>query len=90
VRETFLKCIIAFQIRELVDYLARGLVDESRLTFIKPFQEALVTDKRQKPFDEDPERRRKVISMVLAEVKGLGQGSERGMRHLPVAPVYQG
>jgi translation initiation factor 3 subunit M len=58
--------------------LARGLVDESRITFIKPFSEGLVKDERQRPFDESPERRKKIISMVLAEVKGLGQGSERG------------
>ncbi|KAF8307631.1 hypothetical protein DL93DRAFT_2087891 [Clavulina sp. PMI_390] len=65
------------QIRELVDFLARGLADDARIAFIKPFSEGLVTESHIKGFDESPERRKKVISLLLPEVKGLGQGSER-------------
>ena len=66
------------QTQELVNYLARGLVDEARTAFIKPFQEVLITRDGQKPLAEDADRRRKTITMVLAEVKSLGLGNERG------------
>ncbi|KAF7302070.1 Eukaryotic translation initiation factor 3 subunit M [Mycena indigotica] len=62
------------QIQELVNYLVRNKQEEERVIFIRPFQDAL---KGAKPLDEDEERRRKVFSMVLAETKSLGEGSEK-------------
>ncbi|KAJ7068720.1 PCI domain-containing protein [Mycena amicta] len=62
------------QIQELVNYIVRHRPEEERAVFIRPFQDAL---KGNKPLDEDKQRRRKVFSMVLAETKSLGEGSEK-------------
>jgi translation initiation factor 3 subunit M len=61
-----------------VNYVVRHQSDEDRAAFIKPFQDALKTDERQKPLEDDINRRRRIFSMVLREVKGLGDGSEKG------------
>ncbi|KAI0089175.1 PCI domain-containing protein [Irpex rosettiformis] len=65
------------QIRELVNYLAQGRSDEEKATFIQPFENDLTISEGQPPLEEDEERRRAVLEKVVAEVKGLGQGSER-------------
>jgi translation initiation factor 3 subunit M len=70
---------VLIQIRELVDYLARGLTEEARIAFIKPFSESLVIKEGEKQSDQDADRRRRIVDLVLAEVKNLGQGSERGI-----------
>jgi translation initiation factor 3 subunit M len=64
------------QVKELVEYLARGLVDDERVSFIRPFQDALLTTEGKLPASEDKDRQRQVISMILNEVKTLGDGSE--------------
>lgn len=69
---------VSTQIRELVNYLAQGRSDEEKASFTQPFEDALATAEGQKPFEEDEERRREVFEKVVPEVKGLGQGSERG------------
>jgi translation initiation factor 3 subunit M len=66
------------QTQELVNYIVRNRSEEERTTFIRPFQEALRTEKTQKPIEEDEERRRTIFSMVLIEIKGLGEGSDKG------------
>lgn len=58
--------------------MARNHPEDERATFIAPFQEALKTEEGKKPIDEDEERRKKVFSMLIAEVKGLGDGTEKG------------
>jgi translation initiation factor 3 subunit M len=50
---------------------------EERGAFIRPFQDALKTTEAQK-LEENKEKRRKIFSMVLKEVKGLGEGSDKG------------
>ncbi|KAJ7228221.1 hypothetical protein GGX14DRAFT_412384 [Mycena pura] len=65
------------QIQELVNYIVRHRSEEERAAFIRPFQDALRTEPGKKPLGEDQERRRKLFSMVLAEVKTLGDGSEK-------------
>ncbi|KAI0677204.1 PCI-domain-containing protein [Trametes maxima] len=65
------------QVLELVTYLARSIPEEGRAAFIQPFQDSLNTPEGQKPIEEDAERRRKTLSTVLNEVKGLGDGSEK-------------
>ncbi|PIL37471.1 hypothetical protein GSI_01165 [Ganoderma sinense ZZ0214-1] len=65
------------QILELVNYLARALPEDGRPAYIQPFQESLATPEGQKILEEDEDRRRKVFTSVLAEVKGLGDGSEK-------------
>jgi len=62
-----------------VNYVVRNRSDEDRAAFIKPFQDILKTEEGQKPLEEDAARRRKIFSMVLSEVKGLGDGSEKGV-----------
>ena len=61
-----------------MNYIVRNRSEEERTTFIRPFQEALRTEKTQKPIEEDEERRRNIFSMVLKEIKGLGEGSDKG------------
>ncbi|RPD66815.1 PCI-domain-containing protein [Lentinus tigrinus ALCF2SS1-7] len=65
------------QILELVNYLARALPEDGRAAYIQPFQESVSTPEGQKPIEEDEEKRRKVLASVIAEVKGLGGGSEK-------------
>lgn len=69
------------QIQELVNYIVRHRSEEERSAFIRPFQDALKTEGK-KPIEEDEERRKRIFSMALVEVKGLGDGSDRGA--LPV------
>jgi translation initiation factor 3 subunit M len=66
------------KVQELVKYLARPESDEGRATFIRPFQDALITPEGEATLGEDEEKRRKVLKLVLAEIKGLGEGSDRG------------
>ena len=61
-----------------MNYVVRNQSDEDRAAFIKPFQDALKIEEGQKALEEDINRRRKIFSMVLNEVKGLGEGSEKG------------
>lgn len=71
------------QIQELVNYVVRNRSEEDRAAFIKPFQDALKTGEGQKPLEEDIDRRKKIFLMVLNQVKGLGDGSEKGaVRHI--------
>ncbi|KZT60753.1 hypothetical protein CALCODRAFT_428714 [Calocera cornea HHB12733] len=65
------------QIQELVNYLARGLSQDDRIAYIKPYQDVLITPAGGKPIAEDEERRQKTVQMVVAGVKGLGEGNER-------------
>lgn len=65
------------QIQELVNYVVRNQPDEDRAAFIKPFQEALKTEDGKESLENDPDRRRKIFTMVSSQVKGLGEGSEK-------------
>lgn len=38
----------------------------------------MTTPEGQKPIDEDEERRRSVLGSVIEQVKGLGEGTEKG------------
>jgi len=67
------------KIQELVNYIIRTRPEEERIAFIHPFQDAMKTGEGQKPMEEDQERKKKVFAMVLSEVKGLGDGNEKGM-----------
>jgi translation initiation factor 3 subunit M len=62
-----------------VNYIVRNQSDEDRAAFIRPFQEALKTGEGQKPLEEDVERRKKIFSMTITEVKGFGDGNEKGV-----------
>jgi translation initiation factor 3 subunit M len=67
------------QIQELVNYIVRNRSEDERAALIRPFQDALKTEEGKQPLSEDEDRRRKIFSMVLAHVKGLGDGSEKGV-----------
>lgn len=62
-----------------MNYIVRNRSEEERGAFIRPFQDALKTEEGKKPIEEDEPRRRKIFGMALSEVKGLGDGSERGV-----------
>jgi hypothetical protein len=61
-----------------VNYIVRNRSEDERASFIRPFQEAFKTADGDKSVEEDEERRKAVFSMVLTEVGGLGDGSEKG------------
>ncbi|KAJ3996966.1 PCI domain-containing protein [Lentinula boryana] len=65
------------QVQELVNYLVRTQSDEERAASIRPFQEALTTIEGQKSLSEDEERRKKIFSMIISAIKGLGRGQEK-------------
>ena len=65
-------------LRELVEYTARSLPEEERQAFIRPFQDVLKTAEGSKPLSEDDERRAKLLGMLLKEIKGLGEGTDKG------------
>lgn len=66
------------QVRDLVTYIARGLAEDARPPYFKPFQEAIEGIDAATPSPELEERKRKALTLVLAAVKGLGEGSDRG------------
>ncbi|KAI0638546.1 PCI-domain-containing protein [Trametes polyzona] len=65
------------QILELVNYLARSVSEDGRAAFIQPFQDAVTTPEGQKPIDDDEDRKRSVLSTVVEQVKGLGEGTDK-------------
>ena len=66
------------QIRELVGYLSRGRSDAEQAAFTAPFEDALATSDGAKLLEEDEPRRKDVVTKVLDQVEGLGEGSEKG------------
>jgi translation initiation factor 3 subunit M len=71
-----------------VNYLAQSRSEDERAGLLQQFEETLATAEGQKPFEEDEERRRSVVGEVLAQVKDLGQGSERGMLYFNHEQAY--
>jgi len=62
-----------------VNYIVRNQSDDERAAFIRPFQDALKVAEGQKPLEKDEKRREKIFSMAITEVKGFGDGNEKGM-----------
>ena len=58
-----------------MNYTLRSISDEERAASIRPFQEALKTSEGASLTDE---QKRKVVLMVLEQVKGLGEGADKG------------
>ncbi|KAF8897764.1 hypothetical protein BD779DRAFT_1608279 [Infundibulicybe gibba] len=65
------------QIQELVNYIVRNRSEEERGAFIRPFQDAMRTEEGKKPLEEDEEKRRKVFTMILSEVRASGMAPRR-------------
>ncbi|KAJ3572262.1 hypothetical protein NP233_g3202 [Leucocoprinus birnbaumii] len=65
------------QILELVEFVARSQPEDARASFIASFQDDLKTAEDQTPLAEDETRRRAVFVKLLAEIKQLGEGSDK-------------
>ncbi|KAF4619222.1 hypothetical protein D9613_004977 [Agrocybe pediades] len=79
------------QILELLSYIARNRSDEERAAFVAPFQNAFKSGEGRKPIDEDEPRRKLVLSKLLLEVKGLGDGTDKeveGFYNLIFAHIF--
>lgn len=61
-----------------MNYIVRNQSDEERVAFIRPFQDVLKTGEGQKPLEEDEGRRKKIFAMAIQEVRGFGDGNEKG------------
>ena len=77
-----------FQIKELVDYLARGHSDDDRQKSFGQILELIkvelppVGETPREPPATSQENQVKVLSLLVPEVKGLGEGSEKGAQYL--------
>jgi translation initiation factor 3 subunit M len=81
IRRTIIAC--TFQIRELVDYLARGLSEDNRQKSFGQILELVNTE----PPTISKENQAKVLSLLVPEVKGLGEGSEKGVQSVHLRNV---
>ena len=61
-----------------MSYIVRNRSEDERNSFVGPFQNALKSAEGKKPIEEDENRRKLIISKVLADVKGLGEGPDKG------------
>ncbi|KAH7923661.1 hypothetical protein BV22DRAFT_1113278 [Leucogyrophana mollusca] len=64
------------QVHELVDYIARSRSEDERASITHSFQDILKTADGAKSIEEDKDRQRRALTLVLQETKGLGEGSE--------------
>ncbi|KAG8883449.1 hypothetical protein FRB97_006577 [Tulasnella sp. 331] len=62
-------------VRELVNYLARGLAEDARPAYFRPFQESFEGTDAEGEIGND--RKRKSLILVLGAVKSLGEGTDR-------------
>ncbi|KAH9482943.1 Eukaryotic translation initiation factor 3 subunit M [Psilocybe cubensis] len=79
------------QILELLSYIARNRNDEDRTAFVAPFQNALKSGEGKKPIEEDENRRKLILSKLLVEIRGLGDGSDKeieGFFNLVFAHIF--
>ena len=66
------------QITELAGYIAQRRPEPERAPYVQSIEKKLAVGEGQTPLSEDIERRREVFSVVFEDVKGLGDGTERG------------
>ena len=62
-----------------MNYIVRNQSDDERAAFIRPFQDVLKIGEGQQPLEQDEERQKKIFAMVITEVKGFGDGNEKGV-----------
>lgn len=65
----------------MVNYLAQGLSEEERSVYAQPFVDLLSSPEGQKSIEEDDGRKKQVIALVLKQVRGVGEGTEKGTSH---------
>jgi hypothetical protein len=66
------------QITELAGYIAQSRPEPERAPYVQSIEQKIAVEEGQTPLSEDIERRREVFSAVFGDVKGLGEGTERG------------
>jgi hypothetical protein len=66
------------QIAELAEYIAQSRPEPERAPYVQSIRQKLTVEDGQTPLSEDVARRREAFSVVFGDVKGLGEGSERG------------
>jgi translation initiation factor 3 subunit M len=66
------------QIAELAGYISLGRPEPERAPYVQSIREKLAVEEGQKPLSEDVSRRRELFSVVFGDVKGLGEGTDRG------------
>ena len=66
------------QITELAGYIAQSRPEPERAPYVQSVQKKLEVEEDQTPLPEDVGRRREVFSDVFGDIKGLGEGTERG------------
>ena len=72
----------ALQITELAGYIAQSRPEPERAPYVQFIEKKLTVEEGQTPLSEDIERRREVFSAVFGGVKGLGEGTERGVAQI--------
>lgn len=68
----------SIQILELSTYLVRNRPEEERASFTSPLRDAFRSEEGNKSIEADEARRKLIFSKVFDEVKGLGDGNEKG------------
>jgi translation initiation factor 3 subunit M len=63
---------------ELARYVSQGRPEPERAPYVQSIQQRLAVQEGQAPLSDDIARRREVFSVVLGNLKGLGEGTERG------------
>ena len=58
--------------------MAQGRSDEEKAAFIQPFEDALAVKEGENALEEDADRRRSIVKLVLEQITGVGEGSEKG------------
>ena len=69
-------CVL--QIVELAGYISQTRPEAERAPYVQSIQQKIAVEEGQTPLSGDVERQREVFSAILGNVKGLGEGSERG------------
>jgi translation initiation factor 3 subunit M len=66
------------QIAELAGFISLSRPEPERAPYVQSIREKLAEEEGQTPLSEDVSRRREVLSIVFEDVKGLGEGTDRG------------
>ena len=66
------------QIAELAGYISLSRPEPERAPYVQSIREKLAEEEGQTPLSEDISRRREVFTIVFGDVKGLGEGTDRG------------
>jgi translation initiation factor 3 subunit M len=66
------------QIAELAGYISQSRPEPERAPYIQSIRQRFTVQEGQPPQSKGVERRRQVFSAVFGDVKGLGEGTERG------------